>query len=151
MADSANTQKQGDKPTITPSNSRAIAMLNKIINLPPETSSTIEFTSQTKNQSDKKHQSLSSSPQSHDPPNSPAPSQPDHTPNPDQQSVSHQPQFLDPMSFTSQPREQANLQPHLRGGCDDESCDCCCCAYPRYGPPTQPWCHWLWYGKPGTG
>lgn len=65
-----------------------------------------------------------------------------------------QPQPPSPMSFTC-PAHQADQQPqphlHLRGGCDDEACDCCCCAYTRYGPPPQPMYHRLWYGPPGTG
>lgn len=153
MADSTNTQEQGDKSTFTSSDNRAMAMLNRIINLPVGDPSTVEPASQTNNQKpDAKYQDLSSPPQPHlrlDP--SSSSSQGTRTSEAEDQSISHQLESRPPMSFTSRPREQANPQTHLRGGCDDESCDCCCCAYPRFGPHPQPMYHRLWYGKPGTG
>lgn len=148
MADSANTQKQKDKTTVTaPFRNNDRTMLNKIVNLPVETPS------QTKDQPfEVKHHDLSNAPQSHpqlDPFTSS--SQGTRASEAGDHSVDHQPQSHPPMSFTSQPLGQANTQTHLRGGCDDESCDCCCCAYTRFGPPPQPLYHRLWYGKPGMG
>lgn len=62
---------------------------------------------------------------------------------------SNQPHPQTPMTFTAQ--AQPEQKPHLRGGCDDECCDVCCCSYRRQGPAPQPLYHRLWYGAPTAG
>lgn len=162
MADSKTTQSRFEKNTISQSNgssSSALATQASSIeaHLSPEQATSQSRTTQCSQDQQQQPNHLQPQTQSRSyPPTQDSttpcsnpqetnPSLPQGTPDRDQ--PQQQPQAQSPMSFNTQLDTQPDLL-HLRGGCDDECCDFCCCAYTRQGPAPQPLIHRMWYGAP---